>query len=551
VVIGRSSRTLSRLRGRLGLAALTAFAALVLLVPAATGAPARHAGVGSTNTLTVRLLFDWTTIDPLVDNRPVPDQIEAALYDSLTAPSKNPANSTPVPYVATSWTSTPKSVTFHIRKGVTCQDGHVLTPGDIEASFAKFLTLPKTNGQINQIFGPGPYKLTASNKNGTFTFTTETPYRLLLVNVGNTPIVCPAGLAAIAADPRALQTAAYGSGPYELVSAVHGDSVVLKKNPGWTWTPQGGTPGSALPDNLILKVVADDTTAANLLLTGGLDIAQVSGTDVTRLVSDKSILYQRVRGTRTFGVDFNLRPGGVFTDLALRQAIQAAVDPKAFLQAGYAGRGDVSVTPLSAVLMFVPASECYSAKVAALVKPANLARAKQILTKAGYTYSGGKLMKDGQPVSVRALTSLDVGSAPDLLQAVLTQLGFTVQLNSLGGSAYGTAFLNANFDIALVRGGESVYAGNLGKFYGPPPPAGPNYIGYNDIPLQHLANRASQTPGPAACEWYQKAATLEIQKAYSVPIAAPWTEIFARKATVGNFAALGLVIPFYYIRPAK
>src|SRR6185312_6445928 len=100
---------------------------------------------------------------------------------------------------------------------------------------------------------------------------------------------------ALAADPRALDSAIYGSGPYTLVSAAHGGDVVFQRRDEWKWGPQGTT-AKNLPARVVIRFVDNDTTRANLLLTGGVDVGTIAGADVDRLVASKQLDVQTARG---------------------------------------------------------------------------------------------------------------------------------------------------------------------------------------------------------------------------------------------------------------
>ena len=121
----------------------------------------------------------------------------------------------------------------------------------------------------------GPLHLSANNKKGTFTLASEKPFRGLLSTFSYFPIICPHGLAMVQQDPHYLETHMDGSGPYTLVEAVHGDHITYKLRPEWKWGPPGTTTAT-MPKTLVYKVYGDETTAANLLLTGGLDYAQMT-----------------------------------------------------------------------------------------------------------------------------------------------------------------------------------------------------------------------------------------------------------------------------------
>src|SRR5262249_22050410 len=145
-----------------------------------------------------------------------------------------------------------------------------ITPSVVKGSFERAVNAVGAASR----FGPPPYTMDADDAAGTFTFTLSAPLSDAIYSfAGNTgAIVCPAGLAA--AD--SLTSVPAGSGPYVLDSAVQGDQVVVKLRPDWKWGPGGLTAQSpGLPDRVVFKVVSNETTAANLLVTGGLDLARV------------------------------------------------------------------------------------------------------------------------------------------------------------------------------------------------------------------------------------------------------------------------------------
>src|SRR5260370_35952471 len=147
------------------------------------------------------------------------------------------------------------------------------------------------------LFGPGPYSVSADSSAGTVTFTTGRPFSDLVwafVNIypgTHTGIICPAGLAP-GAD---LANKWYGAGPYVLVEATHGDHVTMRLRPDFKWGPLGITGKTVgMAETVTYKVIANETTAANLVSTGGLDITQVTGPDVDRLIADKALRHDEL-----------------------------------------------------------------------------------------------------------------------------------------------------------------------------------------------------------------------------------------------------------------
>src|SRR6266545_8008426 len=92
----------------------------------ATGAPL------SGGTFTMNLGTDPGTINPYKTTGGTNRQIIAFAYDTLIG--RTPGGAI-VPQLATRWQASPDQVTYTLRKGVTCQDGHTLTPGDVAADF--------------------------------------------------------------------------------------------------------------------------------------------------------------------------------------------------------------------------------------------------------------------------------------------------------------------------------------------------------------------------------------------------------------------------------
>ena len=81
-----------------------------------------------------------------------------------------------------------------------------------------------------------------------------------------------------------LATKTDGTGPYALTQAVSNDHYTLTKHAGYTWGPNGATTSAAgLPDTINVKIIPNETTAANLLLSGQLNAANIVGPDTARL----------------------------------------------------------------------------------------------------------------------------------------------------------------------------------------------------------------------------------------------------------------------------
>jgi peptide/nickel transport system substrate-binding protein len=520
----------------------------------ADGADGRKQGQGTT---TLRVDRDWPSLDPYVDAGFTGGwAVVAPGYDRLISIGPKGAAAPYVPYLATSWVQKAKSIVFRLRRDARCTDGHALTPVDVLNSVKRFIEVPKRNGSLQSTgiggtFGQGPVHLRASNKAGTFTLSVEKPFRGLLATFSYLPIICPAGLAAARTDPRALEGAIYGSGPYQLVSATHGDRIVYKLRSGWTWGPPGTTT-KTMPETLVYRVVTDETAAANLLLVGDLDYATVSGPDVSRLLASQSLKHTALPNYQAQTVVFKMREGGIFADpggAKLREAIFAAIDPQAWNRAAFSGRGTVSPSVIR------PGGDCFDPKTRTLVPKPSVERAKQILAADGWRLQDGKLTKAGRTAQITLLMSPLMNSGPDYIFGVLNELGFDVDFRNLSGAGYGTAVLGSNFDITVFRATRFQREGdqNLNVLTGFPPPAGSNYgfTGYQDAELRRWVNAAFQNPGKGGCKYFSLVQQRMLQRHYVVPLAAANFDFFGRKGTTFPPATTdGFPMPVYYIKTA-
>ncbi len=73
-------------------------------------------------------------------------------------------------------------------------------------------------------------------------------------------------------------TATDGTGPYVLTEAVPGDHYTYEIRDGYTWGPDGATTAEkGMPDTIVMKIIENESTAANLLVSGEINAATVIG----------------------------------------------------------------------------------------------------------------------------------------------------------------------------------------------------------------------------------------------------------------------------------
>ena len=105
----------------------------------------------------------------------------------------------------------------------------------------------------------------------TVTLTSEAPVPFMLQNTGaELFIVCAEGLA----DRSTLAAGTDGTGPFVLEEAVANDHYTFSARDDYAWGPDGPTSELAgFPSEVVVRIVENESTAANLLLSGEVNIA--------------------------------------------------------------------------------------------------------------------------------------------------------------------------------------------------------------------------------------------------------------------------------------
>jgi peptide/nickel transport system substrate-binding protein len=510
--------------------------------PTGTAAPSAAATHIPGGTVTIRLQGDWTTLDTQGASETNGNQIGFAIYDRLV--SRGPDGKI-VPYLAKSWTATSTSATFTLRDDATCSDGTKVTPTVVANSFKRLFD-PKTGAfLLPRVLGPGPFSVSSDEAAGTVTITLGTPNSDLISGFASQAgmILCPAALA----DPTKLPQSGFGSGPYTLESAVRGDSAVLKLRKEWKWGPNGTTAStSGFPETIVFKVVANLTTAANQLLTGGLDVAQILGPDVPRLQADKSLLQRDSHGFQGYPLLFNQKPGRITTSEPIREALMTIVDAKDWNTAAFDGRGTPSTG--SIVAADVP---CYHAGTSQFYPTGGLEKALAVLKADGWSLVNGKQTKDGKVLTITIISSQSTMPRPatEYVQAQFTKLGVNAVVNDTDQPTFLSNLRGGNFDVVVVPATNSgpQISGAVTTFSGEPYPKGVNYGNIVDPELEREIKTALAAPA-GDCKAWNTIQELLLKKHYVLPLSAPTWTWFGRDI---DFFATANFIEVWSLRRVK
>ena len=405
--------------------AIASSLALTAILAASLGAGSALAAGGGTFTMT--LSGDPGNLDPQSSPSSSLLQISKFAYDSLL--SMAPADGSIQPQLATDWSVDGTTVKLTLGDGITCSDGTPLTASDVVANL-DYIANPDNQSPFLNLYYPAGATAVADDAAGTITITLAAPAPFVLNGLTDLPIVCAAGIA----DRSILASATSGTGPYVLSEAAPGDHYTFTVREGYTWGPDGATTDAeGLPDSVVVRIVENPSTAANLILTGDANAAIVTGPDAQRLAQED--LFVVDTAVLMGEMWFNHAEGRPASDPAVRQALTQAVDLAQLQQVLTAGQGSAPTT----FATLAPVA-CPGDSVSPVLPAFDLAAAGQILDEAGWTVGdGGTRAKNGQPLSVTFLHDTSAGAAGQAAAELATQqwtaLGATVVDKAQAGSA--------------------------------------------------------------------------------------------------------------------
>ncbi|MFG1610470.1 ABC transporter substrate-binding protein [Actinoplanes sp. NPDC049265] len=426
--------------------------------------------------------------------------------------------------LATEWKVDGTKVTLTMRKGVTCSDGAPFTPADAAAN-VNYVADPKNKSPFLGVLLPYGAHATVDDQAGTVTVAApDAPF--VLTGLGNLPMVCAAGMK----DRKTLARQTNGTGPYQLKLAEPGNQYTYTRRAGYSWGPGGAstsTPG--LPAEVVVKVIANETTAANLLLSGGLNAATVRGPDAQRLTA--AHLYSSDQNNLLGEMWFNQSKGRVTAEQPIRLALTKALDLSQLAKVITSGRGGPATT-----LAADPPVACPGKSVPDALPAHDLAAAGQLLDQAGWTAGpDGIRAKNGKSLSVTFVHDTAGGpagsAAAELAVAGWKQLGVQVTVKPQDQTAIGsTLFSTGDWDISW----EPVGVGSpdqLRPFLsGAVPPNGTNFASINNADYQAGAAKAATKPGSAGCSDWLAAETHLVSAADVIPFANQTVKTFGNGA---------------------
>jgi peptide/nickel transport system substrate-binding protein len=470
-------------------------------------------------TFTIAVNYDVGKFDPYHNGAPY---ILAPLaYDKL---ANRQLDGTFVSGLAQDWTVTPRVAEFKLRADVTCSDGSPLTASQV-AKDINYVSDPKNQSYYYGALLPTiPLKATADDATRTVKVVPSEPFGFLLQTVGQLPIMCAAGLS----KPGSLATASSGTGPFVLTAATLDQTYTFTRRPGYTWGPDGASndaPGT--PSKVVVRVVKNESTATNLLLSGEVNAALVGGPDGQRLVDAN--LQRREVPTSGAWLWFNQRSGRPGSERDVRAALTQAVDFQQVIKVNTGGTGRAATG-----LVNNEPKVCPGDTVAGQFPGFSQDEAAAALDKAGWAAGAdGVRTKDGKPLTIDLhLTATGPFERPtaELIAGAWRAVGADVTLSEdSAADYYSTMYETGDWDVYIAGFGFDLPSQYVSRLAGPLTPEGRNLAAINNPAYKSLADQAQQLTPPAACEYWNKAEQALWREVNPVPIVSrPWIYFFNR-----------------------
>ncbi|WP_422771289.1 ABC transporter substrate-binding protein [Plantactinospora sp. WMMC1484] len=470
-------------------------------------------------TFTMALTADPGNLDPQSSAATALFTVTQLGYDTLVSVDSKSGDIRP--QLAEKWSAQGTDVTLTLRKGITCADGTPMTARVVSDNLG-YVGDPENKSPFLGTFLPAGATATGDDAAGTVTLKLAAPAPFVLNGLASLPMVCPGGMA----DRTTLARGTSGTGPYTLTEAVPGDHYTYAIREGYDWGPDGATTATpGMPDTVVIRIVENPATAANLLLSGELNAAQVTGPDAERL--EKAGLFA-ARTTAVLGEQwYNQAEGHATADPAVRMALTQALDLAELRTVLSAGKG----TPPTTLAAIEPVA-CPGGQLGDALPAHDAAAATEALKKIA-----GRPLVFAYPTNVGSAGT----AAAELAIQQWKAAGIEVTAKPQSADVMNqTLFGTGDWDIAWAPINVNSPDQLVPFLSGPTVPDGTNFAGIGNSEYDAAVKQASAVDGVAGCASWLAAETALVKAADVVPFANQQVPTFGVKA---RFETPGQLIP--------
>ncbi|MFD6701088.1 MULTISPECIES: ABC transporter substrate-binding protein [unclassified Microbacterium] len=510
------------MRHRTPLIAILGATALVLTSCAGGGAAGagKDAALATGKTFTQAIATDPGSLDPFITAMSVARGIDRFLYSRLVEIKDDGSMTSGL---AEKWSGDTTTATFTLRDKLTCDDGTPLTATDVAANISHVADPATASPLMGLQVQPGTTAV-GDDATRTVTVTSGRPDSFLLQNVGSISIVC----GTVLKDPKALAAGKGATGMFTMTEITPNSQYTLTRRKDFTWGPGDWDPTQkGLPDKAVFRIIPNETTAANLVMSGEVNAAGVLGPDQQRLQNAKLFNTQILAPAGQ--LIYNQASGRATSDPAVRKALTQAVDLTQARQvfAGEEPTGFVTVAP----------NPCRADTVNGNIPGFDAKAAGAALDAAGWKLgSDGIRAKDGKSLTLKMIYASVLGdtgtAAVELLQSMWKKIGVDVTVKSLDGPSLSETLLSTgDWDISGAGVTVGLPSSLVPFFSGPTPPNGSNFAAVDDPAYVAAVTAASAKAGTEGCDDWAAAEKSLLTTSSVVLYATIARHTFANKAT--------------------
>ena len=377
------------------------------------------------------------------------------------------------PYLATGYkyNASSTALTVSLRHGVRFSNGDPFDANAVKYTFDRG-TNPATKSPSTGTF-LNALKTTQVVDPYTARLVLKSPYRPLLTQLAN----AYEGIL----DPKAPPTcqSVVGTGPFKISNVGAGyNTVTVVRNPNHTFEPPWAhNSGPAYLDKITFRSITSDATRVSELLSGGVDISDIGGAQLTRVNGNGSITQYRQLNQGVTWLGYNIAHAP-FDRVAVRRAVAQAIDRKALVTA----EGGLAVPAYSMIGAAMP----FYDKAAPSYAPGYDAAAAQ------KSLAGGAAAHGRYTFLVPALPQYT--QLAELIQAELAQVGLNVTIVSKALGELVPVAAKGQYDLLLLDYGYAdpdVLYNFLHSSQGKG--AGLNFTNYTNATLDNLLTQGRTT----------------------------------------------------------
>ena len=402
------------------------------------------------------------------------------------------------PVVAKSWKAVNDTTwQFELASGITFPNGEKLDASAVKWNIERVLD-PKTAARIKAWFDPiKEVKVLSPTR---LEIVTKEPYPALIDQLSMFFLLPPKW-----ASENNPSRVALGTGPYDLKQFVSGDRIVLEAKKNY----QGADKPTF--ERVIIRPIPEEASRVAAVMAGEVDMASgILPTEIARINASGKAKAAWLPGTRTVFVKFNTLKPPLKDNVALRQAINYAIDKQGIIKSVLADTAKPSQCQV-----LTPDYFGYNADLKPY--PFDPAKARELIAKSGYNAS--QVLEFEIPLG-RYQQSQEIGQA---IAAQLEEVGIKSKLVEMEFGAWLNKYRklgNLGSLAYMGQGWPTLDADGFLTLFEP----GNEYAYWADAKFGALIKEARATVDPAKRQALYKQATDVMCK--EAPVAFLWAQPF-------------------------